>query len=452
MRILINNIHSDDMQSARLEYLLQQQITAALTPQEQQELDLFLTDEGNRDHFTSVVANMLAQQSPVTDLPSHWRNIPDRILAMDKPAPVKRLNQRKWLAAAAAILILLMAGAAFWFSRNTVTSTEQLALQPMPHIAPGSNKAILTLADGSTIPLDSNGRQLIRQGNTAVRQTGGILHYEDNEDNRGSEGYEDNGSNKNNDNNKNNQGNGSNNNKNNDNNRNNQGYKDSKNNAYNQASKHNPNLAISYNTLTTPRGGQFQVRLPDGSVAWLNAASSLRYPTLFNGAQRLVQVTGEVYFEVAANAAQPFVVQSRGLEITVLGTHFNVNTYKDDGALHVTLLEGAVKVKGDGAPVILHPGQAAAIGGNSGISVTQADVEQTMAWKNGFFVFRGASLEIVLNQLSRWYNLDVAYTADLKAKRFIGKMPRSYSLEEISAVLKESGVYITIAGNKMHIQ
>ncbi|KAA2238535.1 DUF4974 domain-containing protein [Chitinophaga agrisoli] len=377
------------MQSARLEYLLQQHTTASLTPQEQQELDLFLANEGNRDDFTAIVTSMLAQQQPTTDLPTHWHNIPDRILAMDKPTPIKRLPVWKQIAAAAAILALLIAGGTLWFSHKTPAPIAQ-----QPHIPPGSNKAILTLANGSTIPLDSNGNQLIHQGNTAIRQTGGLLHYDNN---------------------------------------------------------NNTATAISYNTLTTPRGGQFQVRLPDGTQAWLNAASSLRYPTLFTGLQRIVEVTGEVYFEVAANAAQPFIVQSSGLEITVLGTHFNVNTYKDDGTLRVTLLEGAVKVKGDGSPVTLQPGQEAIISNNN-INIATADEEQAMAWKNGFFVFRNASIGMVFNQLSRWYNMDVQYNENLKDKRFVGKMPRSYSLEEISAVLNESGVYITIVGNKIQIQ
>jgi len=166
-----------------------------------------------------------------------------------------------------------------------------------------------------------------------------------------------------------------------------------------------------------------------------------------------VEVTGEAYFEVAANATQPFIVTSNGLKVTVLGTHFNVNTYKDDGTLYVTLLEGAVRVQGETeSSLTLQPGRQAALRPGGSIQATTADIEEVIAWKNGFFVFTNASLEQVFNQLSRWYDLDLELDGDVKGKRFVGKMPRTYALEEILAVLKESGVHITIEGNKMHIQ
>lgn len=372
------------MQSERLEYLLQQRMAASITPEEQQELFLFLREEENRETFAVAAAGLLSKQVPeMTD--NKWNNIADNILEMDRPK-VRRMITWQW-AAAAAVLVLGAAMAFFWFPRMQQRST--LADHPVNHILPGTNKAILTLGDGSAVLLDSNGNQTIHQSSGDVYQNGGMLHYD-------------------------------------------------------QAN----NTAISYNTLTTPRGGQFQVRLPDGTMAWLNAASSVRYPTIFNGKERVVEVTGEAYFEVAANAAQPFIVRSNGLEVAVLGTHFNVNTYQDDATLHVTLLQGAVKVNG----TLLAPGEQADVPQAGSVRVSNADTEQVMAWKNGLFVFRSADVRTVFNQLSRWYDVNVQYEGSFGGKRFTGKMPRTYKLEEVLAVLQESGIRVKIEGNNMLVQ
>ncbi|MBO9152275.1 FecR family protein [Chitinophaga sp. GCM10012297] len=289
-----------------------------------------------------------------------------------------------WWAAAASVLLLVSVGAYFLANRQ----------QPQPPVAqktdvlPGGNKAVLTLADGSTITLDSTGNQVIQQGATAVKQQGGQLLYDAGED----------------------------------------------------------EFTISYNTLTTPRGGQFRIQLPDGTLVWLNAASAITYPTAFTGKERKVEVTGEAYFEVTKDPQKPFLVDVAGQsEIEVLGTHFNVNAYHDESSIKTVLLEGAISVKKGTEKTMLRPGQQAQTGNEAAIRVTEvADVETVVAWKNGRFSFNGADLEQVMRQLSRWYDVEIRYTGPVKKRLFVGNISRSYKLQEVLAILEASDVHFRI--------
>lgn len=304
--------------------------------------------------------------------------------ALRQPAKVRRLY--RWAAAAAAVLLIAVAGAYLLRTQSPVPPTVS---QTVTDVAPGGNKAVLVLADGSQVTLDSAGNQVIRQGSTSISQQAGQLHYD----------------------------------------------------AADDAS------AVSYNTLRTPRGGQFRVTLPDGTGVWLNAESSLRFPTAFRGKERLVEVSGEAYFEVAKNAALPFRVNVAGrATIEVLGTDFNVNAYEDENAIAATLLSGAVKVGTGGRSALLKPGQQAQV--NTNVSVVNGvDIEKVMAWKNGVFNFKDAKLKEVMKQLSRWYDIEVEYRGNVPDTEFWGKMGRNLTLLQVLGGLEGSGIHFKLEDN-----
>ena len=292
---------------------------------------------------------------------------------------------------AAAILIgLLLTGA--WLILRTTKTTPSAAIAkntPASNDAlPGKDKAILTLADGTVVSLDdAHNGTLAQQGNTKVFKLNGRLSYNSG-DNR-------------------------------------------------------PGAPMSYNTIATPRGGQYQVILPDGSQVWLNAASSLRFPTAFSGKERRVEVTGEAYFEIAKNSSMPFTVaipSAGGSEIKVLGTHFNVTAYTDDALLKTTLLEGSVKFVSGGGSTLLKPGEQTQLAKNGRLDLaSDIDVSQVVAWKNGIFHFEGADIETVMKQLSRWYDVDVVYGSKKASDLFYADIPRNTRLSDALKALALTG-------------
>jgi len=224
---------------------------------------------------------------------------------------------------------------------------------------------------------------------------------------------------------------------------------------------------IVYNMLSTPKGGQFQLGLPDGTKVWLNAASSIRYPTAFIGSERKVEVTGEAYFEVHKNASQPFKVSIPGKEeVEVLGTSFNVNAYPDEPEIKTTLVEGSIKVRGeplvgvntnkDKLSVVLKPGQQAQLvisdntnNGGGLTMVRDADLEEVMAWKRGEFVFNRLDMAAILRQVSRWYDFEVVETGQPVHRAFSGIVSRSSNLSEVMKIFEQAGIRFRIDGKKM---
>ena len=212
---------------------------------------------------------------------------------------------------------------------------------------------------------------------------------------------------------------------------------------YNDGSFIDENLATDTQMLVaeTPRGGTYQVILPDGSRVWLNAASKLKFPAAFNDKdKRVVElVHGEAYFEVAKHKQHPFIVENKGQKVEVLGTHFNVSAYEDEPAIKTTLLEGAVKVSTTKASKYLKPGQQSTTKGNY-VSVSEVDTETETAWRNGDFIFNGQSLEMAMKTISRWYNIDVRYeftpAQDLEIE---GQISRSRPLKAVLNVIKNAG-------------
>ena len=302
------------------------------------------------------------------------------------PIPVRRMPWRR--VAAAAVLIGALGSGVWWVTRTTRPIAAPLAaVKQSPvkaNIAAGGNKAVLILDNGSTVTLDSaRTGVLTTQGNTRViKLDGGRLAY---------------------------------------------------------AGEGTASNAVLYNTVRTPRGGQYQVALPDGSKVWLNAATTLRFPTAFSGKDRTVDLTGEAYFEVAANKNQPFRVKVKGMMIDVLGTHFNVMAYDDEESFHTTLLTGAVRVEEGTEATLLKPGEEARMSlDTKNLTTAAADTDQVVAWKNGLFQFDGATLETVLRQVARWYDVDVRYEGTIP-KHFSGLISRSASLAEVLHVLDKAG-------------
>lgn len=197
----------------------------------------------------------------------------------------------------------------------------------------------------------------------------------------------------------------------------------------------------AFNTIETPNGGQYQIVLPDGTKVWLNAASSLKYPEVFVGNERSVQLTGEAYFEVAKNKTKPFHVRSKNQDVEVLGTHFNINSYMDDKTIKTTLLEGSIKISNQKSNKTLKPGEQAVTGiaENAFIHVSNdVDLDDEVAWKNGLFRFNDLELRDVLIQLERWYDVKIDYSS-LPNKRYNGMVPRTSKLSQVLAMLEKTG-------------
>jgi transmembrane sensor len=253
-------------------------------------------------------------------------------------------------------------------------------------VAPGTEKAVLILADGSRIVLDSaaNG-QIAKQGNTTVIKEDGLLAY--NPDNNTPPGKTD------------------------------------------------------YNIIQTIKGQQYSsLVLSDGTKIWLNASSSIRFPVTFTGKLREVEITGEVFFEVAKNPAMPFIVAAKGTKIEVLGTHFNINAYDDEAAIKTTLLEGAVKVTSNGKSSFLKPGQQSQVAANGEIKVSNdADIERVVAWKNGIFKFQDADMGTIMRQVARWYDVEVSYKDQITETYVITYLPRNVPVSKLLKMLEEAG-------------
>jgi hypothetical protein len=207
---------------------------------------------------------------------------------------------------------------------------------------------------------------------------------------------------------------------------------------------------IEYNTISNPKGSKvINMVLADGSKVWLNAGSSLTYPVLFIGNERKVSVTGEAYFEVTHDASKPFVVNNGSMNVRVLGTHFNVNAFEDDGSdIKVTLLEGSVKIDNGNATGLLKPGQQAVVIKEIEV-LNDVDLDLVMAWKNGYFQFNNASLQNVLKEVSRWYDVNVVYEGHNQPRQFVGEMERALSLSQVLKILERNQVYFKIEGKNL---
>ena len=308
------------------------------------------------------------------------------------------LNTRfKWWAAAS--VIFLLAGFSYFLFFNKTTKPTQVAQVLQNDIkAPQLNNAMITLANGQKVYLDSvtNGALAIQGNIKLLKLANGKIVY--------------------------------------------------------QHSSGKVSTKMEFNTLTNPRGSKvINMVLADGSKVWLNAGSSLTYPVLFVGNSRKVSVTGEAYFEVAHNVSKPFVVHNGTMDVQVVGTHFNVNAFEDEGDdIKVTLLEGSVKINNGNATNLLKPGQQAVVTKDIKV-LNDVDMEFVMAWKNGYFHFDNSSLQNVLKEVSRWYDVEVIYDGYNQPRQFVGEIQRDLSLSETLKILQKNGVHFKIQGKKLRV-
>ncbi|SEW53075.1 FecR family protein [Chitinophaga arvensicola] len=393
--------------SERLTYLIEQVQQLRATSEEYKELLQLIQQDESGEVVRQLDAFHGNHQPASTAEYDHtyWQQVVQEVLTADKsltnrfvPLPVSnplRLRQRYWWAAAAAVILL---AAGVYYIAPKKQQPPVIAAAPVKDIAPGGNRAILTLSDGSQIPLDSAGNGVLaQQGGTRITKlSNGQLAY------------------------------------------NGAGTKDDQ---------------VLYNTMSTPLGGQYKLILPDGTTVWLNAGSSISYPTAFTGTERSVSVTGEAYFEVAKNDKMPFRVKAGNTTIEVLGTDFNVNAYKDEASINTTLLQGAVRVSAQQQVQILKPGQQARVNGNTLQVINHVDINEVMAWKKGFFSFNDADLPTVMRQLSRWYNVQVTYEGGIPERVFTGEIGRDLTLSQVLKGLTKTRIKYRIEnGNRIIIQ
>ena len=210
-------------------------------------------------------------------------------------------------------------------------------------------------------------------------------------------------------------------------------------------------LEIAYNTLTTPRGGRYRLVLPDSTKAWLNDTSSITFPSAFTGTQRLVMISGEVYFEVVSKANMPFVVKARDQAVENLGAAFNIKGYPEDHVIITTPVKGAVKVFFDTNTILLHPGQQVFFYGPSYVKKDHIDVEKEIAWHKGLFILDGNSLTEIMDQIGRWYDLKIKFDGPVSSKKFKGTINSQLNLYEVLHVLENEGVQFKLEGKQLHV-
>ncbi|WP_316840083.1 FecR family protein [Pedobacter gandavensis] len=333
-----------------------------------------------------------------------WERLPIHDHTEEIPTPVKK--SYLWPRIAAAAAVLLVTGIAlFIFKSNSPLTDPDLSATAnygaKAPILPGGNKAILTLADGQQITLDEagNGKLAEQSGITITKTKDGQLVY--------------------------------------------------------TVSAAANALKTAMNTIATPKGGQYQINLPDGTKVWLNAASSLRYPTAFSGEEREVSLSGEAYFEVARSIPKKsFKVSTSKQTVEVLGTHFNINAYADEPSTKTTLLEGSVKVKsnaGEDRSMVLKPGQQAALTDRQ-LLVNYGKEEEAIAWKNGVFKFEDEDLQSVMRSVARWYDLDVVYEGTLPSRQFSGEIDRNSNLSQVLDILSFFKVHFSVNGKQITVR
>lgn len=404
------------MYKSRLEYLFERYLMHQCDEAELRELmeQLELPDNERRvkqvmDKYMELMGDE-AQLQPGT-AGTILEQIFDKKRA-DNSAPLpKKIIFRRWIGVAAAAVVV---GAGIFFLVPEPAHKERqvkVANHKEAGIKPGGNKALLTLADGSVVDLDemSDGT-LQQQGVNVIKKGEGVLQYDASGNGVGGSGMN------------------------------------------------------AFNVLSTPRGGQYQLKLPDGSKVWLNAESSLKFPVVFDKSERDVELTGEAYFEIkqvwvkGSKTKKPFKVlvnlsAGRQAKVNVLGTHFNVNAYHNEREMKTTLVEGAVKVEDGTRNVLLKPGEQAKLSAGGNMKVDQhADIEEVTAWKNGLFYFDNVDIRTIMRQIGRWYDVEITYTHAVAPRRFVGKIRRSAELSEVLEILKLSDIDFKIEGKTIIVQ
>ena len=393
--------------STRLTYLFNRYYSGEATPEESSELMVMIKAAKNNHELNDLLEEAWDNLSNHELFFSRENSakIFDSIVFQQDNEPEEDEQEKPWLQnfywwryAAAAIILIFGFGALYKFQSKSVSQHITATPAVVRDVAPGGNRAVLTLADGSTIILDSaaNG-VLAKQGSTEVskKENGQLVYNSQKQDN---------------------------------------------NQAMNQM-----------NMLSTPKGGQYQIVLPDGSKVWLNSSSSIKFPAIFSTNERKVEVSGEVYFEVVKDSHKPFKVSFEDTQIEVLGTSFNVMAYKDEAFSRTTLVEGSVSLTNKNNNKRLRPGQQASVGSSGKITTEEVDIDEATAWKRGLFYFRDASISEVMKKASRWYDIEIEYQGPVPVRQFTGKVSMDVNISELLLMLKYAGVNCRIENKKVII-
>ena len=383
------------MTTEQFQLLYEKLLSGTITEEEEKQLSAYIGQLEIKNHPWK------AEMGDKEEIEKEINQLLKQHIGPDKRAKVRFIGRLSAVAAAVTGTIILLTG----IYRYSSHPAALYAYQPKAAVVAGHtntherNKATLTLADGTVITLDSagTGSTTTKNGIQIIQVQKGQIAYKDGE--TGS------------------------------------------------------TAAPSWSTISTPTGGQYQIMLEDGTKAWLNAASSLRFPTTFRNNERTVEVSGEVYFEIAKNEAKPFKVTFNGNTISVLGTHFNVMAYKDEAKSKVTLLEGAIKVSNNTGQNILKPGmQAQLSSSDSQIFTCKANLEEAVAWKNGFFTFDNENIESIMRKIARWYDVRVAYQGDMRNKAFSGTISRFENISEVLGMLELTGtIHFNLNGRDLQV-
>lgn len=380
------------MQKDRLKYLLENYAQNRLSDQELTELENWYHELNYGEQGLDQWIEEVGGEDVLANL--LYENFEQKNLEKPKIKSFSIINR---VAVAASILLMLSVGLYFYQSNSALSKKSGLAAPEIAAIKPGSNRAVLTLSNGKQINLET-------AANGQLTEDGGILV------NKSAEGHV----------------------------------------SYEPTGKH---AATEINTISTPNGGQYQITLTDGTRVWLNAASSLKYPTKFSGGERKVELTGEAYFEVTHNEKSPFLVTSNNQVVKVLGTHFNIKAYANEPITKTTLIAGSVSVNAQhfNASKILSPGKQAILS-ETGLSVQDADIKEAMAWKNGYFMFKDEDIYVIMNQVSRWYDVEVIYTSKFENKRFGGLISRSKKITDLLDIMESTkGIRFKIEGRRVTV-
>lgn len=381
------------MNTNELKYLIEKYNNQTATPEEKKLVEDWYARIDGAELTQTALENLAVKQQILSRVTASIHNT--------KTPKAKRIRLNYGLFfKAAAILIALIAGTWIYFNstnRSQIAATSVKASKIT--IVPGGNNAVLLLADGSQIILNktSDGQVASQSGVQVIKTKSGELLY--------------------------------------------------------RFTGNSTAKAAAINTVSTPKGGQYHLILVDGTEVWLNASSSVKFPTAFVGNERRVEVTGEVYFEVAKNKTKPFIVHTGQSDIKVLGTHFNVNTYADEAYERTTLLEGSIEIKRGTKKALLKPGQQACLNPKSdGIKVDEIeDLDAVIAWKNGYFQFEKSDLPTAMRQISRWYDAEVIYNGKIPAKQLSGKAQRNVNIEKLVEMLAWNGIRCKVEYNQITI-
>lgn len=382
--------------------LISKLITGRISPAEQQRLDIWIAESDENKALFEQLSNAELLQSEIdhTTIRPHeeaWQQLQSRL---NLDTPVRDISFKKWLRVAAAVLVV---GISAWLIyrpyQQSANKNNMLAKLPGAKtlLPAGTPHAMLILGNGQKIVLNQNKLTLHEKNGTTISNNSNVISYE-------------------------------------------AGNSDA------------ATGEIVYNTIVVPRGAEYQLTLADGSKVWMNAASTLKYPTRFTGSTREVYLTGEAYFEVAHNAEKPFKVRTDKSAISVLGTHFNVMAYADEETYKTTLLQGSVSVATPAGERIIKPGQQDIVKKDGSQAVTDdIDINEETAWKNGLFFFKDADIKNIMRKAARWYDLNVVYEGPAPDILFNGRMSRKVDFNGLVTILKYAGFHIKVEGKTITI-